>query len=147
MVVDALVRAALQEVCGTQEAQHGFRWAAGEHNICFYADDGRISGRYPIWVQTALTTMVRMFERVVMQTNLGNTKAIICTPGVIWGKQGVEAYTRRATGEGPTFCKRKRTRVSCNECGGAMAVSSLQHHMVMSRVRLLPQVRGVDSGG
>ena len=49
---------------GPQEAQHGFRWAAGEHNICFYTDDRRIAGQYPIWVQTSLTTMVRIFDRV-----------------------------------------------------------------------------------
>ena len=33
IVVDALVRAALQEVCGPQEYQHGFGWVVGEHNI------------------------------------------------------------------------------------------------------------------
>ena len=64
ILVDAVVRATLQEICGTQEVQNGFGWSAGEHNICFYADDGRISGQYPIWVQEALTTMVRTFERV-----------------------------------------------------------------------------------
>ena len=44
IVVDEVVRAALQEVCGPQEAQHGFVWVTGEHNILFYADDGRIAG-------------------------------------------------------------------------------------------------------
>ena len=44
IVVDSVVRAALQEVFGPREAQHGFGWVAGEHNICFYADDGRIAG-------------------------------------------------------------------------------------------------------
>ena len=81
IVLDAVVRAALQEVCGPQEAQHGFRWAAGE--IYFYADDGRVAGQNPIWVQTALTTMVRIFERVVLQTNLKKTKAIICMPAFV----------------------------------------------------------------
>ena len=81
IMVDELVRDTFQENCGPQEDQHDFRWSAGEHNICFYADDGRIAGRYPIWVQTALTTRVRFFERVVLQTNLNNTKAVICTPG------------------------------------------------------------------
>ena len=79
--MDAVVRPALQEVCGPQEAQHGFRWSAGE--ICFYADDGWVSGQNPIWVQTALTTMVRIFERVVLQTNLKKTKAMICMPAFV----------------------------------------------------------------
>ena len=44
IIVDELVRVTLQEICGPQEAQHGFGWSAGEHNICFYTDDGRIEG-------------------------------------------------------------------------------------------------------
>ena len=61
IVVDSVVRVVLLELCIPQEAQYGFRWATGEQSICFYADDGKISGRNPIWVQTALTYMVRMF--------------------------------------------------------------------------------------
>ena len=102
--------------------------SAWEHNIWFYADDGRKEGRDPIWVQAALTTMVRMFERVGLQTNLYNTKAVICTPGFIWGKKGAEAYKQQATGEGPTFLERKRTRVRCKEWGETMSSYSLRHH-------------------
>ena len=123
--MDAVVRATLQEICGPQEAQHGFGWLAGEHNICFYAYDGRIEGGDPIWVQAALTKMVRMFDRVGLQTNLDNTKAMICTPGFVWGQQGDEAYHQGAIGEGPTFRERKKTRISCEMCGGTMVASSL----------------------
>ena len=44
IVVEAVVRAVLLEVCGTQEAHHGFVWLEGEHNIVFYADDVWILG-------------------------------------------------------------------------------------------------------
>ena len=64
IIVDSVVRADLQEICGSQEAQLGFGWSTGEHNIFFYADDGRIAGQYPIWVQTSLMTLVRIFDRV-----------------------------------------------------------------------------------
>ena len=74
IVVQVVVRVALQEVCGPQEDQHDFRWAAGEHNICFYADDGRIAGQLPIWVKTLLTAMVRIFNTVGLQTNMSKTK-------------------------------------------------------------------------
>ena len=76
-----------------------------------------------IWVHTDLTTMVIVFERVGLQTNLIKTKSMVCTSGFIWGQHGVDAYTRRAMGEGPTFMERKRTRESCEECGGTMAAS------------------------
>ena len=91
--------------------------------------------------------MVRMFERVGLQTNLNKTKDMICTMGYIWVQQGAEAYKRRATGEGPTFWERKRTRVHCKECGETMAASSLWHHMERAHGILLPQVRGVDVRG
>ena len=77
IILDAVVRATLQEICGSQEAQHSFEWSAGDNNKFFYADDGRIEGQYPIWVQAAMTKMVRMFERFVLQMNLNKTKAVI----------------------------------------------------------------------
>ena len=33
IIVYALVRATFQEICGPQEAQRGFGWLEGEHNI------------------------------------------------------------------------------------------------------------------
>ena len=42
----------------------------------------------------------RIFEIVGLQKNLGNPKAMVCTPGLIWGKQGVAAYKKRAAGGG-----------------------------------------------
>ena len=75
----------LLEVCGLQEAHNGLGWATGKHKIFLYLDDGRIAGINPIWVQNTLTLLVHRFERVRMQTNLGKTKVIVCTPGFIWG--------------------------------------------------------------
>ena len=119
----------------------------GGHSVCFYTDDGGVAGRVPIWVQAALTTMVRMFERVGLQTDLRKTKAMICTLWFIWGLQGSEAYNRQATGEGPTFQEIRRTRISGEVFGGTMAASSLRFHMEKSHVRVLPQVRwGVFRG-
>ena len=107
VVVDAVAREVLLEVCRPQEAQHGFGWLVGKHNICFYADDRRIAGHNPIWVHKALTAIVRMFERLVLLKNLSKTKSMVCTWGFIWGQHGSEEYRQRATGEGPTFWERK----------------------------------------
>ena len=43
IIVDAVVRATLQEIYVPQEAQHGLGWLEGEHIICFYEDDGLIA--------------------------------------------------------------------------------------------------------
>ena len=61
IVVDAVVRAVLEEVCSLQEAHNGMGWAVGEKNLIFYTDDGRIVGRDHEWVQDAMTVMVAMF--------------------------------------------------------------------------------------
>ena len=84
-VVDTLVREVLVEVCRHQEAHHGFSWAAGGHSIFFYADNVSMAGSKPIWFQTTLIAMVRMFDWVGILTNIGNTKAMVFTPSFIWG--------------------------------------------------------------
>ena len=44
IMVDAVVRAVMDVVCGPQEAQHGLGWVAGERDLIFYADNNRIAG-------------------------------------------------------------------------------------------------------
>ena len=56
-----------------------------------------------IYIIRIINIFVRMFERVVLQTNLGNTKAMVCTPGFIWGEMEAAAYKQRVTGKGATF--------------------------------------------
>ena len=53
-----------------------------------------------------------MFDRLGLHRNLGKTKAIVCTSGFIWRKQGTEAHKKRATGEGDMLREWKKTRVS-----------------------------------
>ena len=70
IIMDTVVRAVLEVVCGTQEARHGMEWAEGELNLVFYAHDRRTAGRNQFWVQDALTAKVEMFRRVFIETNL-----------------------------------------------------------------------------
>ena len=48
IVVDVVVTAVLEVVCGPQEARHGMGWAEEERNLALYTDDGRILERYCI---------------------------------------------------------------------------------------------------
>ena len=70
IVVDVVVRAVLDVVCGPQEAHNGLRWAVGERNLIFYANKGRIAGQDHMWVQDALSVTVAMFCRMGLETNL-----------------------------------------------------------------------------
>ena len=61
IVVDAVVSVFLLEIGGPREAYNGLVWVAGEHNIILYAVNGRIPGCNPIWFQTTLKKVVRIF--------------------------------------------------------------------------------------
>ena len=52
-------------------------------------------------------------------------------------------------GEGGTFWERKKTRVSFEDCRGAMAVSSILRHMERIHRIVLPHTQGVyvEGGG
>ena len=89
----------------------------GERNLVFYGDDGRIAGKYHIWVKDALMLTVTMFKRVGLNTNIEKTKLLVCSPIYIWGKWIEEAYKCRSTGVGETFRDRNWSRVSCADYG------------------------------
>ena len=93
-------------------------WEAGKHDIVFYADNGCIPGQNPIWVQKTLATLVPIFDRFGLQKTLGNTKAMVCIPRFVWEKQVEDTHKRWVMGKGDMFRNRKRTQVSCDECGG-----------------------------
>ena len=78
-------------------------WVVGKRNLISYADDRRIGGRDHIWVQDALMVSVAMFIQMGLDTNLENTKALVCTPWDIWGEWIEAAYKRRDTREGEGF--------------------------------------------
>ena len=83
ILVDVVVRAVLEEVCGPHEAHHWMGWEVGERNLVFYADGGQILGRNPYWLHKELETTIEMFIRVGMEKNLEKTKAMVFTPGLI----------------------------------------------------------------
>ena len=83
IVLDAVLRAVLTEVCGSQEDHHRVGWVAGERNILFYVYNRRIKFRDLYWLQDSLSVTVDMFRSVRMETNLDQMKAVVCTPGFI----------------------------------------------------------------
>ena len=72
------------------------------------------------------------------------TKAMVCTPGFIWGNWGELAYKGHATGEGATLRERNKTRVSCSTCGVTVVASYFKSHMARNHGISIPQTRWVD---
>ena len=70
-----------------------------------------------------------MFDRVVLPTNIGRTKEMVCTPKLIWDQQGTAVYNRRVMGEGGIFRQQKKTRGICKDYrGGDVRFLSLSPH-------------------
>ena len=113
VVVDALVRHWVAGVIVDAEEQ-GERVKEGRHQAdLFYADDGVIASSGPLWLQGDFNTLVGLFDRVVLQTNVGKTVVMVYHPCQAAGNLSEAAYGRRVTGEGPTYRESLKVRVSC----------------------------------
>ena len=82
----------------------------------------------PHWLQWAFNTLVSLFERMGLQTNVGKTVSMVCRPCQAAGTQLKAAYGRKMRGEGPTYQERQKEQVECGECGKEMAAGLLASH-------------------
>ena len=57
----------------------------------------------PSTIQGAFNTLVGLFDRVGLQTNVGKTVSIVCCPCQEAGNLSEAVYGRWITGEGPTY--------------------------------------------
>ena len=80
MVVDAVVRHWV--TLEVEEANtRGERGQEGRHQAAlFYADDGTVASSGPRWLQWAFNTIVGLFDRVGLHTNVGKTVSMTCRP-------------------------------------------------------------------
>ena len=73
---------------------------------------------YPAWLQGEFNTLVAIFGRVGLLTNVGKTVSMVCHPcraGA--GNRTEAAYSRRLTGLVKSYVERQQERVVCKECG------------------------------
>ena len=76
----------------------------GRHQVAlFYADDGMVASSDPRWLQGAFNTLVGLFDRVGLRTNVGNIVGMVCHPCQAAGNLSGAAYGRRVAGEGSTY--------------------------------------------
>ena len=70
IVMGAVVQSVHDVVCISQEGKHGLVRAAGERNLIFYANNGRIVGWDHKWVQDALLATVGIFRKMNWEKTL-----------------------------------------------------------------------------
>ena len=85
----------------------------------------------PCWLQWAFNTLVGLFDRVGLQTNVGKTFSMTCRPCPAAGNQSEVAYGRKMTGEGPKYLEKKRELVECGDGGTEVAAGSLDAHRMV----------------
>ena len=80
MVVYAVVRHLVAGVIADAE-ERGELGKEGRHQAAlFYTDDGMVASSDPRWLQGAYNTLVGLFERVGMRTNVGKKVGMVCQP-------------------------------------------------------------------
>ena len=101
MVMDAVVRHWVTVMVeGAQEqGKHGKE--SRHHNSLFYADGDMVASSDPQWIHSAFSTLVGLFDRVGLQTNIRKTVGMVCRTCQAAGTQLEAAYGRQMTGEGP----------------------------------------------
>jgi hypothetical protein len=98
--------------------------------VFFYVNDGVLSARDPVWLQSALDVLITLFEQVGLNTNTKKTQVMTCIPGKIRESLSKEVYHDSRLGL-LSSTNRKRLRVKCNICGERLQASSLQSHLEM----------------
>ena len=117
VVVDTVTRHWVQGVVEEAEVR-GELGKEGRHQAkLFYADDSMVASSDPAWIQGAFNSLVGLFNRVGLQTNIGKTVGMVCHPCQAEGNITKTAYGRSITGEGNSYREWQRDRVECEECG------------------------------
>ena len=76
----------------------------GRHqNVLFYADNGMVALSDPQWIKGKFCTLVGLFNRLGLWTNVRKTVGMVCRPCQAAGTQSEAAYGQRMMGEGPSY--------------------------------------------
>ena len=92
----------------------------------FYVDDAFIASRDHVFLQNSLDTLISVFERVGLYTNVQKTKSMTFLPGKIRPRFSNELYERRfGSGEQEEV----QDQVQCDICKKMLKPASLRKHL------------------
>ena len=102
----------------------------GRHqNSLFCVDDFMIVLLDPGSLQGSFSTLVGMFDRVGLNTNVGKMVGRVFRLCQSAGTQLEAAYERQIMGAGPSYWERQCVRVQCSECREDISLGSLEVHL------------------
>jgi hypothetical protein len=96
----------------------------------FYVENAYLATRDPDFLQVALNSLVSLFKRVGLETNVKKMQTMICTPSQITTQLSTDSYRCRH-GYGTHMREQWDARtVECRQCQATMNASSLSRHLV-----------------
>ena len=137
VVVDAVVTHWLTGVISDAEKQ-GERVKEGRHQAAlFYVENSMVASSAPHWLQGDFNTLVGLFDRLGLRTNVRKKVGMVCHPYQAARNLSEAAYKRRVMGKGPTYRDCLKGQVSCRECGDLMVAGSMIIHIITQHKRVM----------
>jgi hypothetical protein len=134
VVVNAVVREWLRRTLDNKAVRDGLMMVqSATQMVSFYVDDGVLSARDPVWLQSALDILITLFEQVGLKTNTKLTQVMTCIPGKIRESLSKEVYHDSRLGL-LSSTDQKHLRIKCDVCGEKLQASSLQSHLAQHDV-------------
>jgi hypothetical protein len=124
--IDCVIWEWLHQVMGDDVAREGVGDAVRDQCINFFVDDGSVSARCPVWLQSSFDILTQLFERIGLLANANKMKVMICMPGKIQVAPTETEYASQRVGNTTTM---KYCRVDCDVCGASLAAESLRSHL------------------
>ena len=110
------------------EEQGEFGQEGRHQNALLYSDYGMVASSDPRWLHGAFITLVGLFNRVGLWTNVRKIFGMVCHQCQATGNQLEAEYGQRMTGKGTSKREQHKRRVQCRECGEDMAAVYLESH-------------------
>ena len=103
MVVDAVVRQWVTVMAEGADEQGERGQESRLHNSFFYTDNGMVALSDPRLLQGAFSTLVGLFGRLGLRTNVRKTVGMVCRQFQEVGTQSEAACGLQMKGEGPSY--------------------------------------------
>ena len=126
VVVVAVVRYWVMVVLEGAEEQAKIGQEVRHQAVLIYTDDDMVASSDPRWLQGTFNTLVGLFDRLVLQTNVGKTVRMVFRPFQAAGNQLEVVYGRRIMGEGSTYREQQKRLFQCRDCREEMVAGSVE---------------------
>ena len=129
VVVDEVVWHWVIVVVDSMKYQGGHGQEGRHQNALFYIVNGMVASPDSKWLQGGFITLVGLFDRMGLNTNVGKTVGMVFRQCQAAGTRSEAVCGRRMIGEDHLYWERQRGRIQYKESGEDMALRLLAGHI------------------